>query len=299
MTLRLKDIPFNLHASDIAKHVINIDSRFREQNEMSSSSKFYYRLLTPIRNVVRIRITSIELPNNYHLFSSYRRNVAFFLSFGSPLVTYTIRIPDGNYSASDMVITLNNIIGTVAGWLSVSFDFNQGTFTFRGTGSNPFTINTICSGDLTYDRPFDYGLGYNLGFSRGIFDSNVVGMVNEVVSDRMAMFAGDPYMFLKINNFDCIRQTTGDNDFTALAKIIVREPKDYMTFDDYASQQAKEVTFPAPYDLTRFKIQLLDPYGNQVDMETTNFSFSMEVLEVRNLSLYNLIRDAFATKWTM
>jgi hypothetical protein len=49
----------------------------------------------------------------------------------------------------------------------------------------------------------------------------------------------------------------------------------------------------------RFKIQLLDPYGNQVDMETTNFSFSMEVLEVRNLRLYNVIRDAFATKWAM
>jgi len=299
MTLRLKDVPFNLHASDIVKHVINIDSRFREQNVSSSSSKFYYRLLTPIRNVVRIRITAIELPNNYHLFSSYRRNVALFLSFGSPLVTYTVVIPDGNYSAGDMVTVLNNIIHSVAPWLTVSFDVNQGKFTFRGTGPHTFTINTICSGELTYDRPYDYGLGYNLGFSRDIFASEVDGSANVVVSDRMAMFAGDPYLFLKVNNFDCIRQTTGDNDFTALAKIVMREPKDYMTFDDYASQQAKEVTFPAPYDLMRFKIQLLDPYGHQVDMESTNFSFSMEVLEVCNLSLYNLIRDAFATKWTM
>jgi hypothetical protein len=218
MTLRLKDLPFNLHASDIVKHVINIDSRFREHNELTSSSKFYYRLLTPIRNVVRIRITSIELPNNYHLFSSYRRNVALFLSFGSPLATYTIVIPGGNYSASDMVVVLNSIIRSVAAWMTVSFDFNQGTFTFRGTGANPFTLNTICSGDLTYDRPYDYGLGHNLGFSRGIFASKVVGGANVVVSDRMAMFAGDPYLFLKVNNFDCIRQTTGNNDFTALAK---------------------------------------------------------------------------------
>jgi hypothetical protein len=119
------------------------------------------------------------------------------------------------------------------------------------------------------------------------------------VSDQLAYFAGDPYVFLKINNFDCVRQTIGKNDFTALAKIVIREPKDYMTFDDYASNHAKEVTFPAPTDLSRFEIQLLDPYGVNIDMRSSQFSFSLEVLEVRNLSLYNMIRDAFATSWTL
>jgi hypothetical protein len=104
-------------------------------------------------------------------------------------------------------------------------------------------------------------------------------------------------VFLKVNDFDCVRQTVTGNDFKALAKIIVTQPKDYMNFDDYASQHAKEVTFPAPYDLSRFRVQLLDPYGNLIQMGSSQISFSLEVLEVKNLSLYNTLRDSFAAEW--
>jgi hypothetical protein len=71
-----------------------------------------------------------------------------------------------------------------------------------------------------------------------------------------------------------------------------------MNFDDIAGHHAKEVTFPNPYDLTRFEIKLVDPYGQLLDMKSAQFSFSLEVLEVRNLSLYNMLRDAFASRWT-
>jgi hypothetical protein len=104
-------------------------------------------------------------------------------------------------------------------------------------------------------------------------------------------------MFLKINDFDCVRQTIRGSDFTALAKIVVKEPKNYMSFDDYASQHAKEVVFPTPQDLSRLQVQLLDPYGEILQMGSTNVSFSIEVLEIMNLSLYNTVRDAFAIGW--
>jgi hypothetical protein len=125
------------------------------------------------------------------------------------------------------------------------------------------------------------------------------GTVFAAVSNQSAYFAGDSYIFLRVNNFECVRQTVGGYQFGALAKIILFQSKDYMNFDDYTGQHAKEVTFPNPYDLTRFKIQLVDPYGQVLQMDSSQFSFSLEVLEVRNLSLYNMIRDAFATKWTL
>jgi hypothetical protein len=204
-----------------------------------------------------------------------------------------ITIPPGNYNAYSMKATLNALFTTALPWLSIDFNEQQGTFTFKGTQA--FTLNTICSEGETFDRPYDYGLGYNLGFSRGIFPSTGA---NTVLSDQCATFAGDPYVLLKINAFDCVRQTVTGQDFTALAKIVMKEPKNFMTFDDYASQHAKEVTFPNPQDLSRFQIQLLDPYGELIDMCSSQFSFSMEVIEVRNLSLYNTIRDAFTNAWT-
>ena len=299
MALNLEDLPFALHANDIVKHIINIDSRFRVPMEGSSASNFYFRLPTPIRNVLRIRVTSIEFANNYFIFSAYRRNVTFWVTFGSPAVTASVVIPDGNYTVDALVNAINDLFGASAlSWLSLGFNAITGEFTF--TGSQTFSLNTECGSTDTYNREFDYGLGYNLGFGRGIFDAVDVsgGTVFAAVSNQSAYFAGDPYIFLKVNDFECVRQTVHGYQFTALAKIILTQAKDYMNFDDYTGHHAKEVTFPNPYDLTRFKIQLLDPYGQRLQMDSSQISFSLEVLEVRNLSLYNTIRDAFATRWT-
>jgi hypothetical protein len=299
MTLPQEHFPFQLGATDIVKHILNIDSRFRENPTLSTSSNYYFRLLTPVRNVLRIRITSIELPNNYYIFTAKRRNITIEVKYGIGFATTkTIVIPEGNYSAFDLESTLDTLFAADGmSWLTNLFDEINGTYTF--TGTQPFQINTNIAGNGTYDRPFDYGLGYNIGFSRGIYTAELVGGKYLLTSNQCATFAGDQYLFLKINDFNCVRQTVSGNDFCALAKIVVKEPKSTMSFDDYAGQHAKEVTFPAPYDLSRFNIQLLDPYGIPIDLNATHFSFSIEVLEVRNLSLYNMIRDSFATKWTL
>jgi hypothetical protein len=295
MALYSEDLPLSLHANDIVKHIINIDSRFRVPMEGSDASKFYFRLPAPIRNVLRIRVTSIELANNYFVFSAYRRNVTIWVTFGDPAVSVSVVIPDGNYYVKDMLVALNGLFdSSVLSFLSVTFNTVTGEFTFNGT--EPYTINTVCGSTDTWNREFDYGLGYNLGFSRGTFISDPSG---NIVSNQSANFAGDPYVFLRVNDFECVRQTVNGYQFGALAKIIVSQAKDFMNFDDYTGHHAKEVTFPNPYDLTKFKIQLVDPYGQHLQMDSAQISFSLEVLEVRNLSLYNVIRDSFATKWTL
>jgi hypothetical protein len=293
------DVPFELRANDIVRHIINIDSRFRDSPTVSTPSNFYYSLLSTVRNVLRVRITSIEFPNNYPIFTAARRNVSFrvlYMSEGKP-ATYVVSIPEGNYGAGDMETAINEAL-TAGGlkWLSVLFNPITGRFTFTaaGTGAGYFAIDTTWD---TFERPFDYGLGYFLGFSRGCFCSAKAAPF-VVASDQCAHFAGDNYVFLRLNDWSCVRQTVGDNDFTAMAKIVLREPKDHMAFDDYASQHAKEITFPNPTDLTRFKVQLLDPYGELMDMCTAQFSFSVEVLEVKNPSLYNMIRDSLALRYS-
>ena len=70
-----------------------------------------------------------------------------------------------------------------------------------------------------------------------------------------------------------------------------------MTFDDYASHHAKEHVFPSPVDLTRFKVEVVDAYGNTMDLCSSQFSFSLELLEVRNASLYMSIRDSLAAQY--
>jgi len=297
------DLPLELRANDITCHVINIDSRFRTNSLGTSSDDFYYRLRTPVRNVLRVRITSIEFPNAYPVFTAARKSTSLrFMYFNPPTskkAVYTdITIPDGNYSVADMVNELNEqFIAKGLAWLtttSIGFDTVTGKFTF--TGTQQFGIDTTYN---SYIRPYNYGLGFNLGFSQKTqiaIGPDLSGNWT-LTSDQCAYFAGDNYIFLKINNFDCVRQQTDEEDFTAMAKIILRDSKTFMTFDDYNSQLVKEVIFPSPVDLTRFHIQLLDPYGQLLDMCSSQFSFSMEVLEVKNSSMYNTIRDSLYLRY--
>jgi len=300
MPSQITDVPFGLRASDIVKHVINIDSRFRDPDPSATSSDFQFRLLSPVRNVLRIRITSIEFPNNFHMFSALRRNTVIKLQFvdtDNLTKVLTVRVPDGNYLLDDLRQLLILYISQHMAGFDITFSNITGQFTF--VWNKPFVLDTAGSDYDTYDRPFDYGLGYHLGFCRETFNSVGPDASGNyiVVSDQKAYFAGDSYVFLKINNFDCVRQTVNGNDFTAMAKIVITSPKDYTTYDDYSGQHAKEVTFPTPYDLKRFRIKVLDAYGEVIDMDSSQFSFSMEVLEVKNINLYNTIRDAFADGW--
>jgi hypothetical protein len=177
-------------------------------------------------------------------------------------------------------------------WLTVSFDPLTGHFSF--TGKQKFAIDTTYN---SFDRPFDYGLGFNLGLTYACHISIEVNDSWIVTSDQCAYFSGDQYVLLKVNNFECVSHQTGDQRIGALAKIVLRDPKNFMTFDDYASQHAKEVTFTAPVDLTRFHIQLYDAYGYLLDMCASQFSFSMEILEVRNSSMYDTIRDSLTVHY--
>jgi hypothetical protein len=292
------EIPQELRANDIRRHILNVDSQFREDPTGSTSSDFYFRLLNNVKNVLRIRVTSIEFPNNYKFFTALRRNVSILVTLGG--IPRTITIPNGNYTAADMEDAMQAALDAAfaPAAITVAWDEVTGLFTFTSTGSQ-FSIGLPTGTSTYYDRPFAYGLGYYLGFSYngGSPHTSTTTSPYTLVSDTCANFAGDPYVFLKVNDFDCVTQNVGENDFQALAKIVLREPKNYMAFDDYASQHIKEVVFQNPRDLSRFHVRVLDPYGEPVDMCSAHISFSLEVLEIQNHTLYDTVRDSIMLRY--
>lgn len=297
----LRDLETELRARDVARHIVNVDSMFRENPEGSTSSDFYFRLLTPVRNVLRVRVTSIEFPNNYLFFTELRRNVTLTINKfdGLSYTPYTITIPDGNYTAGDMEDALNTAITMSADLSGMLWSFNEITSKFTVTSPFGFSIAPPADASAYYTRPFAYGLGYYLGFSynRGLPHNSTTSALYTLTSDQCANFVGDSYVFLKINDFDCVTQTTEENDFTALAKIVLRAPKNYISFDDYASQHIKEVVFQNPRDLLRFRVQVLDAHGDPVDMCGAQISFSLELLEIRNQTLYESVRDSILLRY--
>jgi hypothetical protein len=322
-------VPMMWRANDVVRHVINIDSRFRDTpsvvNALTAASSsgacvtntegdFYFTLLTTVRNVLRLRIVSVEFPNNYFFFTERRRNVTlrFLYDCSGESLTTDIVVPSGNYVAGgtggdSMVEQLNDLLSESAIPFDITAEFSEVNGSFRFTAERPFTIDTTAGGR---ERLYDYGLGYYLGFTRGLHASQVESVApptHAVVSDTCANFSGDNYVFLRINDFGSVRQTVREydlsgrpvavNEFTATMKLILREPKNYMVFDDPASQYTKEVVFPAPIDLSRLRIQAVDMYGEIMDLCSQHLTLTLEVLEVRNSTMYNTMRDSLAVQY--
>jgi hypothetical protein len=72
----------------------------------SSPTNYIFKLKEPIKNVISVRLSSIEIPNSFYTFSRARGNVLFQIqlpskTYGTPgNKIYTLEIPAGNWDAS-------------------------------------------------------------------------------------------------------------------------------------------------------------------------------------------------------
>lgn len=297
----ITDIPTDLRATDIRRYVLHVDSRFRESPFQSIASDFYLRPLAPLKNVLRIRVVSVEMPYSYPFFAAGRRNLRFDVwdmsgAPAPPTVTPVV-IPSGNYTPSGLTVAINAaLVAAGVTWLTMTYDADGNRYTF--TSTRLVWALDMTAADTNWDRPFDYGLGYYLGAPRAIID---ISGATTYVPQGCAVVGGDNYLFLKMNDFDCIRQpvsyvtpTTAlsNHEFTALAKIRLRADRNAVAFDDYAGQVLKEVVFFSPRDIPRLHVQVLDAYGEVVDLCTAEFSMALEILEIQNMTLFDSMRNS-------
>jgi len=288
----LSNLPVTLRSNDLERHIVSIDSRFRDAPFTTSASNFHFTLPIPVRNVLRLRLTSVELPSRYWFFSSKKSNVSFAITMGAG-TTKIVSIPDGNYTPAQLATAVGSAL-TVAGVSGVTVSFNENNSSFTFSSVSQFTLDTTVA---SINRPFDYGLGFYLGFSYGQHASVAGGGNQILVSNKIATVAGDNYLLLLLNDYYCIQHSFYGNTVKAFAKILLKNGPKSEDFDDYAGDHIKEIVLPGPQDIARIHVQILDAYGVPVDFGGTNFSFSLEIMEIKNLSLRNALRDSLASRW--
>lgn len=306
-------IPLKLRANDVVRHVVNVDSCFRQRAAGATSTDFQVTLLTPIRNVLRVRVASVELPSAPSappFFTAARRNVTLRILYrdaSGTLMGVPLVIPDGHYDAVTAAAALNAAILDVSGSgalpfpLSVSYNATTRSFVFTGDAVTRFGVDPLFGG---VERVTDYGLGYYLGFSARLHSPtrDGVGGPYIVAADGCADFSGHKYVFLQVNDYACVRQTVTSyrpdglpiqHDFTALAKILVGTAAG-SDGGAAATDLIREVVFPTPQNVSRLVVRVVDKYGEVLDFCGLPVSFALEVLEVRNSSMYDMVRDGLA-----
>lgn len=307
-----------INSNDLRKRIINIDSRFRTKYE-DPSTNFSFQLEHTYKNIIRVKVASIEIPNMSYVFSNMKSNTSFYIKAyditGIPRQAL-IQIPDGNYTSAEIITEIQNALDTnfknpYGIFITVSLDTNSAKVTFTHNGVSlypvtstltvptqsalPFVLDFVTNTALN-NRNFNFGLGYNLGFRQHTYKASQLSVVSSlnvysITSESCIDVVGDLYMFLAVNELHTVEQKTSSNFVQCLAKIIIREEKQAVIYDDGGTLLSNEIIFPAPIDFKNLNIQLLDPYGDIIDLCGMDFSFSLEITEVLNTRLYDFYRN--------
>ena len=300
-----------LNPNDLRKRILNIDSRFRADMTQLTTD-FTFKLDHTYKNLIRLRISSIELPKCIYAFNI--RNNSFVVKAYDIVPVAQIAhiiIPVGNYTPTALIaaiqtqldIKLRDQFGI---FLSISLDpiSNKVTITHNGVAAlplppipvptanaQPFILDfAISNQDNT--RKYDEGLGYNLGYRLPAYRVTNLTVVSGLdtysqTGECCLDVGGDQYMFLSVNDLYTVEQKTDENYIQCLAKIVLQDN----VAPNYCILMSNEIVFPSPTDLKILQIQLLDPYGEVVDLNCMNFSFSLEITEVLNTALYDFYRN--------
>lgn len=318
-----------INSNDLRKRIANVDSRFRSSG-IDHTTDFSYKFDTPYKNVIRVRVASVEIPNTYYTFSASNfKNTSFVTTINDIYGNYRdvkIEIPDGNYTASSLIAELQNqfnktvlvpygvyiqitqdtqLLKTIIvnkglvqiptsgpqPWPPTDYSWNHIKSTYTTFAPNSFKINFLVPEFIK--RIYNNGLGYNLGFRMQTYDVTFLPelQVYGVFSEACIDVNGDSYCFLQVDDFSAVNQQTDTNTFECLAKVIIRESKGTIIYDDGRNLLSNDVIFPSPVNISNMRVRLLDPYGKVINLNDMNFSFSLEFTEVMNTKLYEFYRN--------
>jgi len=288
---------------------LTIDTRFRDNVTTTKSSDFVLQLPMKLSKVVSMQLSSIVLPISF-----YGISTAYGNNFINISLTYTtlsnepmtenrvFMIPEGNYTAGDLISTLNGLTGSDTPVSTNPFSyvrFNLG-ITATGSGTGKVTIcilpnQTITSMDLDFTLdaegepdatvPITSRIGANLGF----INSQYTGLLTYMSESIMQPFC-IRYVYLSVDDFN---NSVNNHFVTAFNRSILNQnilasiavKSDY--FSLITDNDLKIVTEPreyfGPVDVQRLHIRLLDDHGRVLDMNSTNYSFCLTFKMLYNL----------------
>jgi hypothetical protein len=294
--------------------VASVDTLFRTNYSNTSSTNFAYTLPESIRNVVSMRLASIEMPNMINMFSSLNKSNTFVLRLynvtGEADATLTITIPNGSYMTDSMVLTMNNLLQTAGGGAEfIIFEILASSKTvFRnrnvGEGSSPydtpsshnspnfrFEIDFVVEGKLLCSTA-----GWNLGFRNALYEtgSTVVNQENGetyrnyFLSESSYGSGVDNYLFLEVDDFhnnfqtDTVISTNATSYLgkNILARVIINGGAFTIIQNSGNDGIFKKREYLGPVRVEKLHFRLLNKFGEVVDLTHNDFSFSLEFVTI-------------------
>ncbi len=274
------------------KKNLNIDTRFRDNYYVNSSTNFNLSIASNITDVLQMQLNSIELPTTYYAVSKQYGNNFFSITINDGAISNTIiQIPDGNYTQQTIMNIINlQLTNAGAPFSNVSFIIN---LTGTQTGSGQTLVGPNAGGaaiteiELNFqadrngidDRntPLPLKLGWILGFRNGVYVNNI-----NYVSEGIVDTTGPKYLFLVVDDHN---SSVSNNFFSAFNSSLLNKnilARISLTANNYSilnQNNLNIVTTPreyfGPVNISNMTIQLLDEYGRTIDLNNMDYSFCL------------------------
>ena len=291
--------------------VVNISSIFRKNFYTTNSNNFTFTLPNKIKNVVKMELTSLELPTSFYQISRHLENNYFWIqktnTTGPVNNWYFISIPEGNYTRANTISAINNAINSAlgsTGKLSIAINDNNlktiFTHNVASTGDviniyfNRFNEGLVVPKKHTeeprlYDGPnkekfLRSSLGWILGFRFAQYTNSI-----EYVSEGLYNSWNITHIYLVVDDFNksiANHITMNDsnsignpNILSRLATTPIDTDLSISTLDTYFDEEfsSKKRLYYGPVDIDKLQISLIDCYGRLLNLNNMDFTISLSL----------------------
>lgn len=270
---------------------------------MNESTNFTINLPEEIKDVVKITLSALEIPNTIYSISKINKTNTFKIISNYNNI-YIIEIPSGNYNIHELVEVINVIIHTTYN-LDIYFMYDN------ITGRVVFFSNTL-EFILDFGIPendIKKSLGWMLGFKTHVYNNNMCCYNNSYlrsldnsikiklkdnilcnnnicgyISEGSVDISGPRYLFIIVNDYvvDDNKKNTyinieNNQDNNILARVSIVNDKNQICFDNTSDNIPKYREYITPVTLNKLSIKLIDNLGQVVDLNNGEISLLLDV----------------------
>ena len=187
-----------------------VDSRDRDYAKYPSASQYVVNLPQTLNNVKSAVLISAEMPSTYYVFSAAKGTTSLRVTVN--VTTNTVTIPDGNYTTTTMAAALKTALETAFAGTTFTITFNPATYKCTISISPSNTLTVDCT---TAVKNTDWGLGYYLGFARGVATTGTATITGSLASNMNP----ELYYLIDIAELNAVDETAVGGRRGAFAKV--------------------------------------------------------------------------------
>jgi len=267
---------------------LNINTCFRNNYYNTNPCNYQYVLPSEIKNVVAMRLASIEIPNAWYLFSDLKKNNEFMIEINNNgiITQHLIYIPEGNYDSSTLPDYLNTtyfyISKTISDLNYIKYEIDPYSFKsrFKLVGLYPDNICFSLNFMNFNISNIMYSMGWTIGFRLASYKTITSTIESEAIFDG----GGDRYIFMAIDDYQYNNHSLNvvcfDNSImekNIIAKIPMVNGKLSMIIDDNTSPLTKTRRYNGPVNIRNLFIRIMDRFGETIELNHMDYSFTLEM----------------------